>query len=475
MIAVRTLSHRCEAIKIGSKRCGTFLSLHHDDEVWQDNSVPSAGELRQQFIERRAAFSAELKRHRTLANLTQPALAAKIDGLSINAYKKYEWAKGESIPDADRVDEIASVLGEDARVLVDLRSEADKARIALRNLESPLRTTERVQPWDGYTARELFARSIDSVVSNCIAMERSVGKVVGWRHFFENEQLPVTPMSSAYGLRILLWANHAGSVPSIGQIRDSILSMENTDGGWSARTQNHLARVEAYGPTLLSLRLAGLTDDDLEKRVSHFEQILDPDLDPATYEHTTILTIACSTLSSVHPESYRIPQLLSALKDSARQDESGVFWTQSLRPGLRETLSGSVPHTARAVVAIAQAPSEMTAGLSDLAIGGVRWLESQSEYMNDRELIERSNESDPEFLNMRHFSSAWVARALALASKWTRPDLDALRLAEDAVLASVGHDGLWRWQSGEIPIWMTYHGLRALEDISRTHHDLTRS
>lgn len=416
-------------------------------------------------------------------NLTQPALCEEAGGgLSVNAYKKYEWRNGNALPDEERLNQIIAVLGEEATDLTVLHSEALTAKTAWQlaqrypnQLPEPPPPSRRKEPWRGYTYNNLLRRSVDSIASNCLHTETELGSIVGWRHFLENDDLPVTAMASSYGVRILLLANHAGSVPSIGQIRESILKLELEGGGWNARTQNRLARVEAYGPILHALRLSGLSDSELSKRVDHYEEILDPAFDPATWTYTSILTTACNTLSAVHPESTQIPVLLEALFDGARESGDEAWWTPSISTKRAEKLSASAVHTSRAIVAFSQAPPEAADQYRPIATKAVRWLDRQRKYGNVYDMIERNKPDDQDVLNMRHFAAAWVGRALTHGSRWTdEVRVESLRFAEDHILDSVGLDGLWRWESGEAPIWMTFQGLRSLGEIALAIHDQTR-
>jgi hypothetical protein len=138
-------------------------------------------------------------------------------------------------------------------------------------------------------------------------------------------------------------------------------------------------------------------------------------------------------------------------------------------------LSPSTVHTARAICSIAQAPPETTTDLVPTAVKAIRWLERQRRYNDVYDIIERSSDKDIEILNMRHFAAAWAGRALAIGCRWTEVQIDALRFAEDQILRSAHSDGLWRWESGEQPIWMTFQGLRTLRDIALAEHDLIRT
>lgn len=436
--------------------------------------------LQSEWTSARAAFAKELKAHRQAGKLTMPQLVDKAGhGLSVNAYKKYEWLRGEQLPAEDRLQQLVAALGDGATALVGLHEAAEEARANWKQAQRfpdrlELLAQRRYEPWEGYSYRQLFRRSVDAVVHNIRHEIVDGEELVGWRHFLENDSISITPMASAYGLRVLLMANHTRAEPSVGRIRDSILALELDEGGWKTRTQN-TARVELYGPVLHALRLAGLSDADLQKRVNHYEEILDPDFDQAAWLHITVLTTACNTLANVAPESERIRELLDALRAAAITAKGGeVYWTKSVDPKRASVLSASVAHTARAICTIAQTPPELFAEMEDLALPAVRWLAQHTEYHSSDELIERSGADDRDYLAMRHFTAGWVGRALALGSAWTDVNPTALRLAEDQVLKWVQPDGLWRWESGEQPIWMTFQGLRALREIAIAEHDMRR-
>ena len=82
----------------------------------------------------------------------------------------------------------------------------------------------------------------------------------------------------------------------------------------------------------------------------------------------------------------------------------------------------------------------------------VSWLAEVTDYHDSTELIERDTPTgQADFLVMRHFTAAWVARALALGSAWADVNPTALHLAENKVLQAVGPDGLWRWGLASSP------------------------
>ena len=93
----------------------------------------------------------------------------------------------------------------------------------------------------------------------------------------------------------------------------------------------------------------------------------------------------------------------------------------------------------------------------------VRWLILRRDLANQTEHIRRGV---PEFRNeslvVKHFTAAWVARAIMSVEEdgyeWSG---DLLGEAVQRVF-HMQRDGIWEWDNKEQPVWMTYQGIATL-------------
>jgi hypothetical protein len=186
------------------------------------------------------------------------------------------------------------------------------------------------------------------------------------------------------------------------------------------------------------------------------------------------LTLTVPTLSTLAPDSELLGRLVWALEDAAVRDRQGriLYWTPHAQPAEDTEAEPSPAHTARAMLAlrhcwratdrrVGTAPQELETA--------ARWLLDQP-WDNRYEEIRRPIGIDRfEVLATRHFTSAWVARALLEFG--VDPRHQRIRSAIGDLYS--GHrDGLWDWdlpghQHIPRPVWATLDALRALEAYVR--------
>ncbi|NUP42771.1 MAG: hypothetical protein HOY76_38555 [Streptomyces sp.] len=187
------------------------------------------------------------------------------------------------------------------------------------------------------------------------------------------------------------------------------------------------------------------------------------------------------------PRSALLPVLRDTLVEGARGDDRrGGLRCWSYRLGAPNGRPSPL-HTAQAVVALERAARVLGENAAARAAreDGERWLLACPEASHDtcgdlenlREEIRRPRTGDPsrhEVLNVRHFTAAWVARALlspgtqevARADGLDAPWRERLEGAVAAVWARQT-GGIWTWDQSDTtglrqPMWMTYQGLSAL-------------
>jgi hypothetical protein len=100
--------------------------------------------------------------------------------------------------------------------------------------------------------------------------------------------------------------------------------------------------------------------------------------------------------------------------------------------------------------------------------GATRWLVSRRDLGDQTEQIRRFVADDHPWdtLTLRHFTAAWVARALLLAPLAEFSGADAL--LTDAIRGIWGNyrDGYWEWEGRERPLWMSYQSACVLRDFA---------
>lgn len=128
----------------------------------------------------------------------------------------------------------------------------------------------------------------------------------------------------------------------------------------------------------------------------------------------------------------------------------------------------STAHTARAVRALAKFQSvarQSSDQVKEALDQAVVWLLEQGDLSHASEMIDRPLDESVDNLEkvyVRHFTAAWVVKALVSAGiPATHP---AVRDAVTQIWNSYSGDeaGLWRWDNGDLPIWMTFDAVDAL-------------
>ena len=92
----------------------------------------------------------------------------------------------------------------------------------------------------------------------------------------------------------------------------------------------------------------------------------------------------------------------------------------------------------------------------------VAWLIEQPDLHNAYEVVERELHDRPEVVHVRHFTAAWMVKALVSAGVPTSHPTVSNAVAQiwdsyDGTTAA-----LWAWENGDQPIWMTFDAIDAL-------------
>jgi hypothetical protein len=288
----------------------------------------------------------------------------------------------------------------------------------------------------------------------------------GWRHDLRRGPNSPTALSTSFGLKaMLLTEGHlaADLLPVA-----AFLVQAERDGGYAARSQG-VPRPEGTAAVLSALhRINGTATFGTQL------DVIAASLGEVERSRPLVLSTILETCVQLggRPELTETlaGDLLAARRNFGSDAGPLMLWPQKAEEGLVAP-KPSVPHTARAVRALAitlgsafadaALRSEAEAALEEAAA----WLAEQQNLEGTSELIERETEHGVEQLYVRHYTAAWVVKALVSAG------LPASHAAVSTALARVWADyqpemSLWRWSNGDVPVWMTLDSLEALHSAA---------
>lgn len=301
------------------------------------------------------------------------------------------------------------------------------------------------------------------------------GPLSGWPHFYneaEDHRRP-TAIGTAYGFKLSMVIGERCHEIDQTALMETMWKLRRQDGGWAARTGVGIGRPEVSALVLGALSTAGCRRVGLAEAAREFERGLGPGRDPVAMERTYIVCSVIRGLVRVSPSSALLPRLRSALLAGAITDpanENLMCWSDRMSAHRNQDLPPSTPHTAQAIVALArvgQMIGDDQQTRTALA-GATRWLVSRRDLGDQTEQIRRFVADDHPWdtLTLRHFTAAWVARALLLAPLAEFSGADAL--LTDAIRGIWGNyrDGYWEWEGRERPLWMSYQSACVLRDFA---------
>jgi Trypsin-like peptidase domain len=314
------------------------------------------------------------------------------------------------------------------------------------------------------------------------APDSGQGDLVGWAHFFDEsrEKLRPTAVSTAYGLKLLLAIDAPDGRLNRPALAETLWSLRLPEGGWCARTGKDVARPETWALVLGALSDAGNEPSRLGEEVEAFESSLSSRSgDPESKKHTYVTCAIIRGLARLSPRSDHLPEFRDVLLDGAlsdRGDQDLTCWGQEIHPpGLSLRQNSSVVHTAMSVVALARVRSILGPDQrSDTAISqAVRWLCHHPSLDKTGEDIRRPirKTGKMELLGVRHFTAAWVARALIETPGYWVAEVGSLFPQAMREVSRSQSSGIWEWEVGgratsNQPVWMTYQGIRVLKEYA---------
>ncbi len=356
------------------------------------------------------------------------------------------WESGQDFP-----------TDEQARVLDDYLT----ARGAIYSLARELRT-KAARARHGSAPPRLAVSSAPSLLQ---VLENVAGALrasltrdkndqpLGWPHDLRRVGGRATAASTAYGLRAMLLLE--GSLaPDLLPVANRLKERAGPGGGYAAQSQRQ-SRPEVTAAVLETLRRIDGTaplEDQLARmrdNITDFER-----------SRPYILTTILEASRRLAPDSDLTGSLVEDLLAARRPYGDVLLWPEKVEP-LLISPDPSIAHTARAVRALAQVQVvRRTTQVQEALDQAAAWLVGR-DLGNVSEIIERPLEAGIETLYTRHFTAAWVVKALVSVG------LPASHPAVSKAVAWIwgGYSdtaSLWSWNNGDLPIWMTYDALDAL-------------
>jgi len=390
-------------------------------------------------------FGAELTRTLRTRRRTIEQAAAK---LAVPPAEVAAWAAGQALPsesEARSLDKYLTARGAIQNLATELRSRPDHP--SARFVAVPLPSSSAP------TLLETF-RNVAGALRGCLAADAD-GSPAGWPRDLRELSGEATPASTAYGIKTMLLLEDGLAVDLV-PVAESLRKMALPAGGYAGREQSG-PRPEATAVVLNALRRIAATEDfgthiaQMETGLGDFEKY-----------RPFILTTMLETSLLLKPGSRLVETLVDSLLAGRRPYGDLLLWPEKAEPLLIDP-APSVAHTARAVRVLAGVRAMRPSGQVQEALEqAAAWLIEQRDLHHAYEVIERPVKGGLEPVHVRHFTAAWVVKALVSAGvPTTHP---AVSHAVAQIWNGYGGDAaaLWAWDNGDLPIWMTFDAVEAL-------------
>jgi len=241
------------------------------------------------------------------------------------------------------------------------------------------------------------------------------------------------------------------------QVVESLRKMAYPSGGYASLEQSG-PRPEVTAMVLNALRQVAATED-LNAHIALMER----DLGDFEKSRPFILTTMLETSLLLKPRTKLVETLIDSLLAARRPYGDRLLWPEKAEPLLIDP-DPSVAHTARAVRVLASVQAIRPASQVREALEqAVAWLLEQRDLHNAYEVTERPVNGGLEPVHVRHFTAAWVVKALVSAG------VPAAHPSVSNAVAQIWHSyggdtaALWAWDNGDLPIWMTFDAVEALK------------
>jgi hypothetical protein len=292
---------------------------------------------------------------------------------------------------------------------------------------------------------------------------------MGWPHDLRHGSELVAVLSTAYGLRAVLllegFLPHE-LLPAAAHVvsRSSLLG-----GGYAARSQAQ-PRPEVTAGVLETLHIIDGTAD-YDRLVASIKR----QVDAFVRSRPVIIAMMLEASAQIGYDSELTCSLIRDLLAARNAYGSLLLWPEKTEPGPAFP-APSVVHTARAVRALARAhgtwftirnPDALDTEAWEAAQQAAAWLAEQQDLENASEIISRQLPDGVEPLYVRHFTAAWVVKALvSVGLPASHPSVSR---AVDRIWNYYNTNAaLWSWGNGDLPIWMTLDAVDALRMAALT-------
>jgi hypothetical protein len=334
------------------------------------------------------------------------------------------------------------------------------SRVILRRRE------EAVDPPSGPNLALYRSEALDELIGQ--AKKLRSGTSIGWPHFLDPSGAHAHPsvLGTAYGLKLLMLLDPDCHRLDHGSPAETLLSFQKRDGGWASSSQGSHSRPESTALVLSALAPLLSQDERFRRAISRLRELVEAPDAESRLDLTAVATIVLLFASSQR-DLRDISQSLCERLCRGRELLAGpgtTYWPARMGRGQEP----SVAHTARAIVAIERHLRTHDDPLGREAVReGRQWLVQTVNNSPEpslrfvEEVVRRDGVAG--LLHLRHFTPAWVLRALPMNGELAlRAQRVRFVAREQTVRYRTGW--LWRWPGGgEEPIWMTYQALKALE------------
>jgi hypothetical protein len=389
-------------------------------------------------------FGTELTQTLRMRRKTVEQAAAR---LAVPPAQVARWAAGEDLPSrrqARLLDEYLTARGAIQNLVTDLRTRPDHPgpRLVPVPLPSP----------SAPTLLETF-QNVARALRGCLVRDAD-GRPTGWRPDLRELPGQATAASTAYGIKTMLLLED-GLAADLIPVIESLSKMARPDGGFASHEQSE-PRPESTAAVLNALRRIAVTEDlgahmaQMERGLGDFEKY-----------RPFILTTMLETSLQIEPGTSLVEALVDSLLAARRPYGDVLLWPEKAEP-LLITPAPSVAHTARAVRVLASVQATRPSSqIREALEQSVPWLIEQRGLHNAYEVTERPVKGGLELVHIRHFTAAWVVKALVSAGVPTAHPAVSNAVAQ--IWDSYGETAaLWAWDNGDLPIWMTFDAIEAL-------------
>jgi hypothetical protein len=430
-------SEALTALAVALTSGASSIELAETREPQPDGSAISPEELR--------VFGAELTQ--TL-RMRRKSIDQAATNLGVPSPEVTRWANGEDLPtepQARSLDKYLTARGAIQNLVTELRSRSDRPSLRL----VPVPVPSPAAP----TLLQTF-QNVARALRGCLVRDAG-GRPTGWRPDLRELPGAATAASTAYGIKTMLLLED-GLAADLIPVTESLNKMARPDGGFASHEQSE-PRPEATAAVLNALRRIAAAEDfgihmaQMERGLGDFERY-----------RPFILTTMLETSLLIDPGASLVNALVDSLLDARRPYGDVLLWPEKAEP-LLITPAPSVAHTARAVRVLASVRAMWPSSQVQEALEqAVTWLIEQRDLHNAYEVTERPVKGGLELVHIRHFTAAWVVKALVSAGVPTAHPAVSNAVAQ--IWDGYGGDtaALWAWDNGDLPIWMTFDAIEAL-------------